>query len=31
MLEHDGLAIPEWDQEEVDAVQKDLKCVPWKP
>jgi len=31
MLEHDGLAIPGWDQEEVDAVRKDLKCVPWKP
>ena len=31
MLEHDGLAIPAWDQDEVDAVQKDLKCVPWKP
>ena len=31
MLEHDGLPVPEWDQEEVDAVRKDLKCVPWKP
>jgi hypothetical protein len=31
MLEHDGLPAPEWDQEEVDAVRKDLKCVPWKP
>jgi len=31
LLEHDGLAVPDWDQEEVDAVQKDLKCVPWKP
>jgi len=31
MLEHDGLAIPAWDQEEVDAVRIDLKCVPWKP
>ena len=31
MLEHDGLALPAWDQEEVDAVQKDLTCVPWKP
>jgi hypothetical protein len=30
-LEHDGLTIPEWDQEEVDAVRKDLKRVPWKP
>jgi hypothetical protein len=31
MLEHDGLPVPEWDQEEVDAVRKDLKSVPWKP
>ena len=31
MLEHDGLPVPEWDQKEVDAVRKDLKCVPWKP
>ena len=31
MLEHDGLAVPAWDQEEVDAVRKDLKSVPWKP
>jgi hypothetical protein len=31
MLEHDGLQVPEWDQEEVDAVRKDLKAVPWKP
>jgi hypothetical protein len=31
MLEHDGLPAPDWDQEEVDAVRKDLKCVPWKP
>jgi len=31
MLEHDGLALPAWDQEEVNAVQKDLTCVPWKP
>ena len=31
MLEHDGLSVPEWDQEEVDAVRKDLKCVPWEP
>jgi len=31
MLEHDGLPVPGWDQEEVDAVQKDLNCVPWKP
>ena len=31
MLEHDGLPVPAWDQEEVDAVGKDLKCVPWKP
>ena len=31
MLEHDGLPVPEWDQEEVDAVRKDVKCVPWKP
>ncbi len=31
MLEHDGLPVPGWDQEEVDAVRKDLKCVPWKP
>jgi hypothetical protein len=31
MLEHDNLPIPAWDQEEVDAVRKDLKCVPWKP
>ena len=31
MLGHDGLPVPQWDQEEVDAVRKDLKCVPWKP
>jgi hypothetical protein len=31
MLEHDGLPVPGWDQEEVDAVRKDLKSVPWKP
>ena len=31
MLEHDGLPVPEWDQEEVDAVRKDLNAVPWKP
>ncbi len=31
MLEHDGLPAPGWDQEEVDAVRKDLKSVPWKP
>jgi hypothetical protein len=31
MLEHDGLPVPAWDEEEVDAVRKDLKCVPWKP
>ena len=31
MLEHDGLPVPDWDQEEVDAVRKDLKSVPWKP
>ena len=31
MLEHDGLPVPGWDQEEVDAVRNDLKCVPWKP
>jgi len=31
MLEHDGLAVPAWDQEEVDTVRKDLKSVPWKP
>ncbi len=31
MLEHDVLPVPEWDQEEVDAVRKDLKSVPWKP
>ncbi|MCY3018171.1 MAG: hypothetical protein NTW87_03950 [Planctomycetota bacterium] len=31
MLQHDGLPIPAWDQEEVDAVRKDLKSVPWKP
>jgi len=31
MLEHDRLAIPAWDQEEVAAVRADLKCVPWKP
>jgi hypothetical protein len=31
MLEHDGLLVPGWDQEEVDAVRKDLNCVPWKP
>jgi hypothetical protein len=31
MLQHDGLPVPEWDQEEVAAVRKDLKSVPWKP
>ncbi|MGA2621029.1 MAG: hypothetical protein ABSF26_25680 [Thermoguttaceae bacterium] len=31
MLEHDGLPVPGWDQEEVDAVRQDLKSVPWKP
>jgi hypothetical protein len=31
MLEHDGLPIPAWDREEVDAVRKDLNCVPWQP
>ena len=31
MLAHDGLPVPAWDQEEVDAVQKDLNRVPWKP
>jgi hypothetical protein len=31
MLEHDGLAVPGWDQEEIDAVRKDLKTPPWKP
>jgi hypothetical protein len=31
MLEHDGLPIPAWDQEEVDAVRKDLSTMPWQP
>lgn len=31
MLEHDGLPIPAWDQEEVDAVRKDMKSAPWTP
>lgn len=31
MLEHDGLPVPKWDQEEVDTVRKNLKAVPWKP
>jgi hypothetical protein len=31
MLQHDGLPVPGWDQEEVDAVGKDLNCAPWKP
>ncbi len=31
MLQHDGLEVPGWDQEEVDAVRKDLNAVPWKP
>ncbi len=31
MLEHDALPIPAWDQEEVNAVCKDLTRVPWQP
>jgi hypothetical protein len=28
MLEHDGLAVPAWDQQEVDAVRKALEANP---